>query len=84
LLLPCISSDDKTHLPTIAYFSVFITTRSDGNIYIEYHRWFFTKSHLVGGDTRKTRNTRDLANHAKPADKGVIHDNSTHSAHHAM
>ncbi len=29
-----------THMPTCAYFSVFITTRNDGNIYTEYHMDF--------------------------------------------
>ena len=50
----------STHLPTFAYFQVFITTINDGNIYIEYHMDFLRNhAHLAGGDTRKTpKNTQ--------------------------
>jgi hypothetical protein len=34
----------STHLPTFAYFSVFITIRNDGNTYIEYHMDFLPKT----------------------------------------
>ena len=50
----------STHLPTFAYFSLFITTINDGNIYIEYHMDFLPKTaNLQGGDTRQTpKNTQ--------------------------
>ena len=58
-----------THLPTFAHFSVFITTRDDGDIYIVSDVEFLPKTaNLVGGDTHKERNTPNLANDAKPTE----------------
>jgi hypothetical protein len=65
------------HLSTFRCFSVFIATRSDGNIYLEYHIWIFyeiVRPSQVGIHTRSDiygiqqigGSLADLANHAKP------------------
>jgi hypothetical protein len=62
----------STHLPTLAYFSLFITTINDGNIYIEYHMDFpRNHAHLAGGDTRKApKNTQFSKSRHTPRGQG--------------
>ena len=62
----------STHLPTFAYFQVFITTINDGNIYIEYHMDFLRNhAHLAGGDTRKApKNTQFSKSRHTPRGQG--------------
>ena len=68
------------------FFSVFITTRSDGNIYLEYHIWIFYEKqpNAKGGIHERSGNIRDLANHAKPTEgKGGALPTPPNSANHA-
>ena len=69
---PLYSLGCSTHLPTFAYFSLFITTINDGNIYIEYHMDFLRNhAHLAGGDTRKApKNTQFSKSRHTPRGQG--------------